>query len=259
MNLQLTDKTALVCAASKGLGYACALSLAREGAAVTIVARHADTLEQAAQRIEAATGVRPATVAADITTPQGRAAALAACDAPDILVNNCGGPKPGDFRDWNEADWNEALNANMVTPIALIRAVIDDMIRRRFGRIVNITSFTVKMPIAHLGLSNGARAGLTGFVAGLARQVVQHNVTLNNLLPGPFETDRVVQVARQTAEQTGQDVETVLRHQRETIPAGRLGDPAELGDACAYLCAAQSGFMTGQNLVLDGGVYPGTL
>lgn len=259
MDLQLAGKAALVCGASKGLGYACAMSLAREGAAVTIVARHANVLEEAAQGIREATGSSVTAVAADITTPEGRAAALAACGMPDILVTNSGGPKPGDFRDWSQDDWMAALNANMYTPIALIQAVIDAMIARRHGRIINITSAAVKMPIDILGLSNGARAGLTGFVAGLARQVIQHNVTINNLLPGPFETDRLRQTAATKAEQAGKTVDEVLKARLDGIPARRYGQPPEFGDACAYLCSGQAGFITGQNLVLDGGIYPGTL
>lgn len=259
MDLQLSGKNALVCAASKGLGFACAMSLAREGVNVTIVARGADALAKAAQAIRDAAGVQVNAVAADISSEQGRAEALAACGQPDILVNNCGGPKPGDFRDWSKDDWMAAVNANMYTPIALIQAVIDPMIERKFGRIVNITSGAVKMPIDVLGLSNGARAGLTGFVAGIARQVVRHNVTINNLLPGPFETDRIHQLAAREVEKTGRSLEEVMQKQRDAVPARRLGQPSEFGDACAFLCSAQAGFMTGQNLLLDGGRYPGML
>ena len=191
MDTGLTGRTALVCAASKGLGRACALALAREGVAVTITARGAEALEATAVELRALTGVQVTTVAGDITTEAGRVAALAACPAPDILVTNAGGPPPGDFRDWSREDWLQALDANMLTPIALMRAVVDGMCERRFGRVVNITSASVKSPISALGLSNGARAGLTGFVGGLARQVARHNVTINNLLPGPFLTDRL--------------------------------------------------------------------
>ena len=258
MDLGLSGRTALVCGASKGLGLGCAESLAREGVAVTLVARGAEALEAAAAAIRAATGVTVTAVAADITTPEGRAAALAACPAPDILVTNAGGPKPGDFRDWDRDVWIAALDANMLTPIELIRATVDGMIARRFGRIVNITSGAVKAPIDILGLSNGARSGLTGFVAGLARKTVAHNVTINNLLPGPFETDRLRETARQWSKQTGKDEETVLAERRAANPSGRFGTPAEFGDACAYLCSAQAGFITGQNLLMDGGNYPGT-
>jgi 3-oxoacyl-[acyl-carrier protein] reductase len=258
MDLGLSTRTALVCGASKGLGLGCAQSLAREGVAVTLVARGAEALEAAAAAIRAATGATVTAVAADITTPAGRAAALAACPAPDILVTNAGGPKPGDFRDWDRDVWIAALDANMLTPIELIRATVDGMIERRFGRIVNITSGAVKAPIDILGLSNGARSGLTGFVAGLARKTVAHNVTINNLLPGPFETDRLRDTARQWSKQTGKSEETVLAERRAANPSGRFGTPAEFGDACAYLCSAQAGFITGQNLLMDGGNYPGT-
>jgi len=258
MDLGLSTRTALVCGASKGLGLGCAQSLAREGVAVTIVARGAEALEAAAAAIRAATGATVTAVAADITTPEGRAAALAACPAPDILVTNAGGPKPGDFRDWERDVWIAALDANMLTPIELIRATVDAMIERRFGRIVNITSGAVKAPIDILGLSNGARSGLTGFVAGLARKTVAHNVTINNLLPGPFETDRLRDTARQWSKQTGKSEETVLAERRAANPSGRFGTPTEFGDACAYLCSAQAGFITGQNLLMDGGNYPGT-
>ncbi|MCU4121849.1 SDR family oxidoreductase [Variovorax sp. N23] len=258
MDLGLSTRTALVCGASKGLGLGCAQSLAREGVAVTIVARGAEALEAAAAAIRAATGATVTAVAADITTPAGRAAALAACPAPDILVTNAGGPKPGDFRDWDRDVWIAALDANMLTPIELIRATVDGMIARRFGRIVNITSGAVKAPIDILGLSNGARSGLTGFVAGLARKTVAHNVTINNLLPGPFETDRLRETARQWSKQTGKSEETVLAERRAANPSGRFGTPAEFGDACAYLCSTQAGFITGQNLLMDGGHYPGT-
>ena len=258
MDLGISARSALVCGASKGLGLACAQSLAREGVAVTMVARGAEALEAAAAAIRAATGVTVTTVAADITTPEGRTAALAACPAPDILVTNAGGPKPGDFRDWDRDVWIAALDANMLTPIELIRATVDGMIARRFGRIVNITSGAVKAPIDILGLSNGARSGLTGFVAGVARKTVAHNVTINNLLPGPFETDRLRDTARQWSKQTGKSEETVLAERRAANPSGRFGTPAEFGDACAYLCSAQAGFITGQNLLMDGGNYPGT-
>ena len=259
MDLHLQGKSALVCGSSKGLGYACAMSLAREGVALTMVARTADLLERSAETIRQATGVKVATVAADITTIEGREQAFAVAGMPDILVTNAGGPKPGDFRDWSKDDWMAAVNANMYTPIALIQHVIDSMIGQRYGRIVNITSAAVKMPIDILGLSNGARSGLTGFVAGLARQVVEHNVTINNLLPGPFETDRLKETATKTAQNTGKPVEEIMQARLKTIPAKRYGQPSELGDACAFLCGAQAGFMTGQNLVLDGGSYPGML
>ena len=259
MDTGLHGKRALVCAASKGLGRACATALAREGVAVTITARTEGALERTADEIRAATGATVTTAAGDIATEDGRAAALAACPDPDILVNNAGGPPPGDFRDWEREDWLRALDANMLTPIALIRAVVDGMAARRFGRIVNITSASVKSPIPTLGMSNGARAGLTGFVGGLARQVARHNVTINNLLPGPFLTDRLRANAAQAAEQAGRPVDELLRERAQQSPAGRVGDPAEFGDACVFLCAASSGFIVGQNLLLDGGAFNATM
>jgi 3-oxoacyl-[acyl-carrier protein] reductase len=258
MDLSISGRSALVCGSSKGLGRACAFSLAREGVALTLVARGSEALQATAEAIRRETGASVTAVAADITTEAGRAAVLAACAAPDILVTNAGGPKPGDFRDWDRDTWIGALDANMLTPIALIRATVDSMMARRFGRIINITSGAVKAPIDILGLSNGARAGLTGFVAGLARKTVAHNVTINNLLPGPFETDRLLDTARQWSKQTGKSEEEVLAERRASNPSGRFGTPAEFGDACAYLCSAQAGFITGQNLLLDGGNYPGT-
>ncbi|MBK1697519.1 SDR family oxidoreductase [Rhodovibrio salinarum] len=259
MDLGIAGKTALVCAASRGLGYACAHALAREGVSVTIVARTQADIEQAAQEIAQATGSTVTPVAADITTPDGRAAALAACPEPDILVNNAGGPPPGDFRDWHRDDWIAALDANMLAPIELIKATVDGMIGRGFGRIVNITSGAVKAPIPILGLSNGARAGLTGFIAGLSRETVKHNVTINNLLPGPFETARLEGTLKAAADKQGKSVAEVRQERESGNPAGRFGDPKEFGDACAFLCAATNGFMTGQNVLLDGGAYPGTL
>ncbi len=259
MDLGLQGKTALVCASSKGLGRACAMSLAREGVAVTIVARTSGPLEATAEEIRAATGAKVATVAADITTEAGRGAALGACPNPDILINNAGGPPPGDFRDWTRDDWIKALDANMLTAIELIKATVDGMIERRFGRIVNITSSAVKAPIDILGLSNGARAGLTGFVAGIARKTVRHNVTINGLLPGPFDTDRLRGTIKIVAEKSGRSEAEVAAERMAANPAGRFGDPAEFGEACAFLCSQQAGYITGQNLLLDGGGYPGTL
>jgi len=259
MDMGLHGKRALVCAASKGLGRACAMALAREGVAVTITARTAGVLERTADEIRAATGATVTAASGDITTEDGRAAALAACPDPDILVNNAGGPPPGDFREWERDDWIRALDANMLTPIALIRSVVDGMAARRFGRIVNITSASVKSPIPTLGMSNGARAGLTGFVGGLARQVARHNVTINNLLPGPFLTDRLRANTAAAAEQAGRTVEEMLHERAKQSPAGRVGDPAEFGDACVFLCAASSGFIVGQNLLLDGGAFNSTL
>ncbi|MGH6947695.1 MAG: SDR family oxidoreductase [Kiloniellales bacterium] len=259
MDLGLSGKTALVCASSKGLGRACAEALAAEGVALTLVARGREALESTAADIRKARAVAVTTVAADITTPDGRKQALAACPSPDILVNNAGGPPPGDFREWDREDWIRALDANMLTPIELIKATVDGMMARRFGRIVNITSGAVKAPIDILGLSNGARAGLTGFVAGLARKTVRHNVTINNLLPGPFETDRLRATIGAAADKTGRSAEEVYRERQQGNPAGRFGQPEEFGLACAFLCGAKAGFITGQNLLLDGGAFPGTL
>ena len=258
MDLGIKGRNALVCAASKGLGKGCAMSLAREGAYVTIVARGREALEQTAAEIRSATGAAVTTVAADITTAEGRAAALAACAQPDILVNNAGGPPPGDFREWTRDDWIKAVDANMLTPIELIKATVDGMIARKFGRIVNITSNSVKAPIEELGLSNAARSGLTGFVAGLARKTVRHNVTINNLLPGQFLTDRLRSRFAINAKASGQTLEQLLEARSKVIPAGRFGDPAEFGELCAYLCSAQAAFITGQNFLIDGGTYPGT-
>ena len=259
MDLGLKGKKAIVCASSKGLGRACAMALAREGADLVINSRTADTLEATAADIRKQTGATVTPIACDVTTEEGRAAVLAACPDPDILVNNAGGPPPGDFRDWDRDAWIKAIDANMLTPIFLIKATVDGMIGRKFGRIVNITSGAVKAPIEILGLSNGARAGLTGFIAGLARKTVRHNVTINNLLPGPFDTDRLKSTMKGAAEAAGKSVEEIARARAATNPAGRFGDPAEFGHACAFLCAAQSGFITGQNLLLDGGAFPGTL
>ncbi len=258
MNFDIKGRRALVCAASKGLGRGCALALAREGVEVTLVARGVEALEATAAAIRAETGVAVTTVAADITSAEGRAAALAACPQPDIRVNTAGGPPPGDFRDWTREDWLKALDANMLTPIELIKATVDAMIERRFGRIVNITSGAVKAPIDVLGLSNGARSGLTGFVAGIARKTVRHNVTINNLLPGFFDTDRIHSVITASAKSRGISYDAALAERVATIPAWRVGDPAEFGAACAYLCSTQAGFITGQNWLLDGGAYPGT-
>ncbi|MCE3250475.1 MAG: short-chain dehydrogenase/reductase [Geminicoccaceae bacterium] len=258
MDLGIAGRTALVCAASKGLGRGCALALARNGVAVTITARTASALEQAAREIAAATGAKVTPVAGDITTPEGRRAALAACPEPDILVNNAGGPPPGDFRDWDENDWLEACNANMITAIMLIKAVVDGMMGRGFGRIVNITSSSVKAPIPQLGLSNGARSGLTGFVAGLARQTVEHNVTINNILPGRFDTDRLRSGLAFQAQKSGRPVDEVVAQSKAQIPARRFGQPDEFGELCAFVCSAQASYITGQNFLIDGGVYPGT-
>jgi 3-oxoacyl-[acyl-carrier protein] reductase len=257
MDLGIKGKTALVCAASKGLGKGCATALAREGVNVVITARGAEALESTAAELRKL-GVKVTAVAGDITTREGRDAALKAAPSPDILVNNAGGPPPGDFREWDRDAWVKALDANMITPILLIRAVVDGMISRKFGRIVNITSGAVKAPIAELGLSNGARTGLHGFVAGLSRTTVRHNVTINNLMPGPFETDRLRSNLVFNANKTGKTVDEIRQARTAVNPAGRFGTIEEFGDACAFLCSAQAGFITGQNLLMDGGQYPGT-
>jgi len=255
MDLGLKGKKGIVCAASKGLGRACAMSLAREGVELVITARTASDLERTAEEIRKETGTKITPVAGDITTDAGRAAALAACPAPDILVNNAGGPPRGDFRDWGRDEWTSAVNANMLTPIFLIKAVIDGMIARKFGRIVNITSASVKSPIPELGMSNGARAGLTGFVAGLARQVARHNVVINNILPGPFLTDRLRSGFTEAARATNRPLDEIVAERMKGNPAGRAGDPAEFGDACAFLCSARISFIVGHNLLLDGGAF----
>ena len=253
MDYGIRGRKAIVCASSQGLGKGCALALAREGVDLVLNARTASTLEATADEIRRATGVRVTAVACDITTPEGRAQVLAACPEPDILVNNAGGPPIGDFRDWDEKVWQKAVNDNMVTPIMLIRAVVDGMVSRKFGRIVNVTSRSVKAPLPDLGLSNGARAGLTGFVAGLARQVAKHNVTINNLLPGPFDTARTIDGLTKRAAKAGVAFETFAAARRAEVPAGRFGSPDEFGQACAFLCSAQAGFVVGQNLLIDGG------
>jgi 3-oxoacyl-[acyl-carrier protein] reductase len=259
MDLGIRGRTAIVCAASKGLGKGCARALAAEGVNLVINARGEVALAATAREIASATGVQVTPVAADITTPAGRAALLDACAEPDILVTNCGGPPAGDFRGWDREIWLRALDANMLAPIELIRSVLDGMISRRFGRIVNITSSSVKQPYPSLGLSNGARAGLTGFVAGLARQTARHNVTINNLLPGSHATDRIIDLAEVEAKETGKGLEEVLVQQKAAETAGRFGTVEEFGAACAFFCGVQASYITGQNLLLDGGTYPGVL
>lgn len=251
MDLGINGKRAIVCGASKGLGRACAESLAREGTEVTICARSSETLAETARAIGELNGGRVTAVACDIATEAGRAAVLEACPEPDILVNNAGGPPPGDFRDWQREDWIKALDANMLAAIFLIKATIDQMAERGFGRVVNITSGAVKAPIGILGLSNGARAGLTGFVAGIARdkKLAGRNVTINNLLPGAFATERLM----------GMFDEEAQAKRMKTIPAQRFGNPPEFGELCAYLCSAQASYITGQNVLIDGGAFPGTL
>jgi len=261
MDLGISGRWALVCAASKGLGRGCAEALVREGVNVVITARGDEALQATASALRSLhPAVQVVAVAGDITTPAGRAAALAAAPVVDILVNNAGGPPPGDFRDWDREAWLRALDANMLTPIELIKATIDGMAERGFGRIVNITSAAVKAPIDILGLSNGARSGLTGFVAGVARQtrVASRNVTINNLLPGPFDTDRLRGTMVGAAQKSGQPLEAVMDARRKTNPTQRFGTADEFGAICAFLCSVHAGYVTGQNLLLDGGAYPGT-
>ncbi|MBS0447061.1 MAG: SDR family oxidoreductase [Proteobacteria bacterium] len=259
MDLGLKGKWALVCAASKGLGKGCAQALVREGVHVVITARGAEALEATAAELRALGGGEVRAVAGDITTAEGRTAALAACPRVDILVNNAGGPPPGDFRDWDRDAWIKAVDANMLTPIELMKATVDKMAERGYGRVVNITSGAVKAPIDVLGLSNGARSGLTGFVAGLARSsIAGKGVTINGLLPGAFDTDRLNMTLKAVAARTGKDFATIRGERERTIPALRLGTPEEFGAMCVFLCSVQAGYLTGQNILLDGGAYPGT-
>jgi 3-oxoacyl-[acyl-carrier protein] reductase len=263
MDLGLKDKWALVGGASKGLGFGCAQSLAREGVNVVIVARGAEALEAAAVELRKL-GTIILAVAVDITTAEGRDAIWSVAGGPgknfDIVVTNAGGPPPGDFRTWDRDAWIKAVDANMLTPIELIKATVDGMAERKFGRIINITSSAVKAPIDILGLSNGARSGLTGFVAGVARtqKLAANNVTINNLLPGAYDTDRLKATMKGASEKTGQSVDAVADARKKTIPAQRFGHPQEFGDTCAYLCSAQAGYITGQNILTDGGAYAGT-
>ena len=261
MDLGISGKWALVCAASKGLGKGCAGALVREGVNVVITARGDAALQATADELRAlAPGVRVVAVVGDITTPEGRAAALAACPQVDILVNNAGGPPMGDFHDWTRETWIAALDANMLTPIELIKSTIDAMGERGFGRIINITSAAVKAPIGALGLSNGARSGLTGFVAGLARQpgVASRNVTLNSLLPGPFDTDRLRSNFAGAAAKSGKPLDQLTDERRQANPSRRFGTADEFGALCAFLCSVHAGYITGQNMLLDGGAFPGT-
>lgn len=258
MDFGIAGRRAIVGGASAGLGRACAMSLAREGVDVTIVARTLANIEAAAEEIHKATGVSVTPVAVDITTDEGRVAVLKACPDPDIVVNNSGGPPAGNFRDWDRDAWITALNGNMLSAIFMIKDTVDGMIARKFGRIVNITSSAVKAPISILGLSNGARSGLTGFVAGVSREVAKHNVTINNLLPGDFDTERHQSNTRILAQKQNKSYEEMRTIRMAQVAAGRFGDPAEFGEYCAYLCSAQASFITGQNLLIDGGKYPGT-
>ena len=278
MDLGIAGKWALVCGASKGLGLGCAQALHAEGVNVVLVARGLEVLQQSAIDLIAVKAINTTAngqfegenqpkvlfVAADITTEAGRQAAFSVAGGPgtdfDIVVTNAGGPPPGDFRNWERDDWLKAVDANMLTPIELIKATVDGMAARGFGRIVNITSAAVKAPIDILGLSNGARSGLTGFVAGVARssKLVSNNVTINNLLPGAYDTDRLKTTMQGAAQKSGKSMDDVMDARRKTIPAQRFGNPAEFGATCAFLCSQQAGYITGQNVLTDGGAYPGT-
>lgn len=259
MDLGLKGRTAIVCAASKGLGRGCAEALAAEGVNLVINARTADQLEETAKAIAATYGVTVTPVACDITTEAGRSEVLAAAPEPDILINNAGGPPPGDFKDFKPDDWRMAVEWNMITPLSLIHATVYGMMDRGFGRIVNITSYSVKGPIPVLELSNGARAGLTGGVAALSRKVAHRNVTINGLLPGKHDTDRLRGGLKINAEKQGRDLADFTQEAMNTVPAKRFGTAEEFGAACAFLCSANAGFITGQNIVLDGGEINTTL
>lgn len=273
MNLEIAGKWALVCGASKGLGFGCAKALVDNGVNVVINARRAEVLQAAASELTALADAAAArdgfaaakviSVACDITTVQGREAVFSAAGGPgkdfDIVVTNAGGPPPGDFREWERDAWIKAIDANMLTPIELIRATVDGMASRGFGRIVNITSSAVKAPIDILGLSNGARSGLTGFVAGVARSsIAAKGVTINSILPGKFATDRLEGNIKVTAAKSGKDEDTIRQAQQAVVPAKRFGHPDEFGALCAFLCSQQAGYITGQNMLIDGGMYSGT-
>ncbi|MBL8313531.1 MAG: SDR family oxidoreductase [Rubrivivax sp.] len=261
MDLGIQGRWALVCASSKGLGKGCAAALVGEGVNVVITARGEPALQATAAELRTLNpAVQVRAIVGDITSSEGRAAALAACPQVDILVNNAGGPPAGDFREWDRDVWIKALDANMLTPIELIKATVDGMAERGFGRVVNITSAAVKAPYEALGLSNGARSGLTGFVAGLARlpRLASHNVTLNNLLPGPFDTERLRGTLAAMAQRQGQPFEAAWDVRRKANPTQRFGRPDEFGAMCAFLCSAHAGYINGQNVLMDGGVFPGT-
>jgi len=257
MDLGIAGRKAIVCASSRGLGKGCARALAEAGCEVVVNGRNAKTLEAAAAEIAGVTGAKVTAVAADVATPEGQAALLAACPQPDILINNNAGPPMRDFRELTRQQMIDGVIANMIVAIELIQKVIEPMNQRRFGRIVNITSASVKAPLAGLDLSSGARAGLTAFLAGVARTVADKNVTINNMLPGAFDTDRLRSTLSKTAELKGRSVTQVAADRINTIPAKRFGDPAEFGAACAFLCSAQAGYITGQNLLIDGGTFSG--
>lgn len=264
MDLGINGKWALVCGASKGLGLGCAQALAREGVNVVLVARGVEALQASADALRRDPGITPSTrietVAADITTAEGQAKVLTHRRDFDIVITNAGGPPPGHFKDWGREEWMRAIEANMLAPIEVIKATVDGMVERKFGRIVNITSGAVKSPLATLGLSNGARSGLTGFVAGLARdpKLAAANVVVNNLLPGAFETDRLRANMSDVGSKAGKSLEEVMDARRVTIPARRFGNAEEFGAICAFLCSRHAGYVVGQNILADGGAYPGT-
>jgi 3-oxoacyl-[acyl-carrier protein] reductase len=255
----ISGKSAIVCGASRGLGKASAAALAAEGVNVFIAARTEATLEEAAEELRETAKGTVTPVVADVTDDIGRDALLEACPAPDILINNAGGPPPGNFRDWGQEQWFAAVNANMFSAIDMIRRTLDGMIERGFGRIVNVTSVAVKLPQAELGLSNGARAGLTGFVAGIAREPAAHNVTINNLLPGLIATERLKSLMAHRAAEAGVEAEQFIKDYSKRVPAGRIGKPEEFGALCAMLCSQQAAYLTAQNILMDGGMYPGTM
>ena len=257
MNLGLEGKNAIICASSKGLGKGCAKALAQEGANVWMNGRTSKTLENAVEEVKSvAKGGSVTGICCDVTTEEGRSTILNAISNPDILVNNAGGPPPGYFREWGTQEWSSAVNNNMLTPIDFINRVVDGMIERRFGRIVNITSSSVKSPIPQLGLSNGARAGLTGFVAGTSRQIAHHNVTINNILPGRFDTDRLRSTYEHAAKDGQSSLEELMEQGKEPIPAKRFGNADEFGALCAFLCSQHASYITGQNILIDGGLVP---
>ncbi len=258
MDLGIRGKKAIVCGASKGLGKACAKALASEGVDVWIAARTESVLSATAVELSGLGG-EVETIVADVTNTAGRDRLFEACPNPDIIVNNAGGPPPGNFRDWGQQEWFDALNGNMYSAIDMIKRSVDGMVARKFGRIVNITSVAVKMPVEELGLSNGARAGLTGFIAGLARSTDLNGVTINNLLPGMIATDRLAALMDARADAAGQATDDYMEAFFSRIPSKRPGDPDEFGALCAFLCSTQAAYITGQNILMDGGLYPGTL
>jgi len=258
VDLGIAGRRAIVCASSRGLGRGCALALAREGVQVVINGRDEARLQQTAAEIRAETDVDVSVAAADLDRPEGREQLLAACPEPDILVNNNGGPPPGSFRDWQRPEWESGLTANLLTPVELIKAVVDGMAERGFGRIVNITSVAVRMPFPGLALSSAARSGLTAFTASVSREVAPYNVAINNLQPGLFDTDRLSSGQAAAAQVSGRSVDEIRTEQITRIPARRFGDPEEFGRACAFLCSTHAAYITGQSLLLDGGFFPGS-